>query len=174
MKNIFRRALRRVFKARQVQPKIVEVNYKWAQPLQFTMKPQMIVYHHTVEIGKTPEEIHQLHVNRGWAGIGYHFYIRKDGTIYRGRPENAVGSHAPGVNNIALGIAFEGNFMVEKPTEQQLNSAIILSKYLVNKYGIKELRRHKDVKPTTECPGINFPFDYIKSKVLGTTTNKTA
>ena len=72
--NKFHRALNRLFK-RQTQPKIVEVNYKWATPLQFTMKPQMLVYHHTVELGKTPQEIHQLHVNRGWAGIGYHFYI---------------------------------------------------------------------------------------------------
>ena len=57
--------------------------------------------------------------------------------------------------------------MVEKPTQQQLDSGILLSKYLVKKYGIKDLRRHKDVKPTTECPGVNFPFDYIKSQVLG-------
>ena len=26
------------------------------------------------------------HLERGWAGIGYNYYVRKDGTIWRGRP----------------------------------------------------------------------------------------
>lgn len=33
-------------------------------------------------------------------GIGYHFLVRKDGSVYRGRPEDMVGAHA-GNNNYA-------------------------------------------------------------------------
>lgn len=145
-------------------PKIVEVDYKWAEPLSYTLKPTMIVYHHTVEVNLVPEIIHEMHLERGWAGIGYHFYIRKDGTIYRGRYENAIGAHAQGANNKALGIALEGNFNAEMPTSKQIRSLIILSKYLIAKYNITDIKRHKDVKET-ECPGNNFPFNYIKDKL---------
>jgi N-acetylmuramoyl-L-alanine amidase len=144
------------------EPKINEVAYNWAQPLKYDLKPSMIVYHHTVEIDKTPEQIDELHKKRGWTGIGYHFYIRKDGTIYRGRPETAIGAHAPGVNDRALGIALEGNFNIEYLTSKQKDSLIALSKYLMKKYNITDLKRHKDVK-NTECPGNNFPFEEIKA-----------
>ncbi|MBP9550733.1 MAG: hypothetical protein KBE34_02250, partial [Veillonella sp.] len=36
-------------------------------------------------------------VKNGWAGIGYHFVIRKDGTIERGRPLSVVGAHDKGI-----------------------------------------------------------------------------
>lgn len=146
------------------QFKINEVEYNWATPLTYNLKPSMIVYHHTVDSDMTPQQIDQIHKDRGWAGIGYHFYIRKDGTIYRGRPENAVGSHAPGVNSKAFGIALEGNFNNEYLTPQQMTSVIELSKYLMNKYNITDLKRHKDVR-NTECPGANFPFEEIKSQL---------
>lgn len=143
-------------------PKINEVMYDWKLPLKYTLKPTMIVYHHTVDKELTPQRINELHQERGWAGIGYHFYIRKDGTIYRGRPENAIGSHSPSVNSKAFGIALEGNFNEEQLTLEQKNSVIELSRYLMKKYNIKNLKRHKDVRPT-ECPGKNFPFEEVKA-----------
>lgn len=145
-------------------PKIYEVAYKWATPLKYNLKPSMIVYHHTVEIDITPQKIDEMHKERGWAGIGYHFYIRKDGKIYRGRPESAIGSHAPSVNDRAFGIALEGNFNNEYLTLSQKDSLVALSKYLMKKYNIKDLKRHKDVR-STECPGKNFPFEEIKAKL---------
>lgn len=144
--------------------KINEVSYKWAQPLSYNFKPNMIVYHHTAETNLTPHKIDEMHKKRGWAGIGYHFYIRKDGKIYRGRPENAVGTHAAGVNDRAFGIALEGNFNHEQVTSKQKKSLIALSKYLMKKYNITDLKRHKDIK-NTECPGKNFPFEEIKEKL---------
>ncbi|WP_291649370.1 peptidoglycan recognition family protein [Clostridium sp.] len=144
--------------------KINEVEYKWSSSLNYDFKPEMIVYHHTVDNNMTPQKIDEIHKGRGWSGIGYHFYIRKDGTIYRGRPENAVGAHAPSVNSRAFGIAIEGNFNIENLTQNQMNSIIELSNHLITKYNIRDLKRHKDVR-NTECPGKNFPFEEIKSKL---------
>ena len=84
--------------------------------------------------------------------------------IYRGRPENSVGAHAPGVNSRAFGIAVEGNLNSENLTQSQMSSIIELSKYLMEKYNIKDLKRHKDVR-NTECPGKNFPFEEIKTNL---------
>ncbi|PRR79714.1 peptidoglycan recognition protein family protein [Clostridium vincentii] len=145
-------------------PEIMEITYNWAQPLSYDLNPNMIVYHHTVKTDLTPQRIDELHKERGWSGVGYHFYIRKDGTIYRGRPENAIGSHAQGVNARAFGISLEGNFNNEYLTMQQKDSLIALSKYLMNKYNITDLKRHKDVR-NTECPGVNFPFEEIKAEL---------
>ena len=85
----------------------------------------MIVLHHTGEndIDASAEQIHGWHLNQEWAGIGYHFVIRKDGTIERGRPEWAIGSHAYGENSHTIGIHLSGDFEQAKPTEIKLRVA---------------------------------------------------
>ena len=82
-----------------------------------------IVLHHAAMNGSV-EDIHRVHKNKGWAGIGYHFYVRKDGSIYRGRPEYAIGAHASGSNYNSLGICAEGNFENETMSDAQ-NLSII-------------------------------------------------
>ena len=60
------------------------------------------------------EEIHSQHKTDGFSGIGYHYIIRKDGTIERGRPINKRGAHAKanGHNKYSIGIAFVGGYTV--------------------------------------------------------------
>lgn len=53
-------------------------------------------------------EIDQWHRARGWAGIGYHFVIRRDGTIETGRPVNKAGAHVSGHNSNTIGICLVG------------------------------------------------------------------
>lgn len=45
------------------------------------LQTDMIVIHHTGcnDIDASAEQIHEWHIAQGWAGIGYHFVIRKDG-----------------------------------------------------------------------------------------------
>lgn len=127
-------------------------------------KTEKIVLHHSgVTVLQSVETIHNYHKNtNGWAGIGYHFYIRKDGKIYRGRPENTVGAHAVGANYNSIGICFEGNFEKEQIGEAQLKAGQELVVYLKAKYNISKVVRHKDVDSTT-CPGKNFPYDKMKN-----------
>ena len=128
---------------------------------------EYIVIHHTASTAKeTVEQIHNFHINNnGWAGIGYHFYIRKDGTIYRGRPEKYVGAHCENYNSVSLGICLEGNFEIEKPTEKQIQSVTDLVKYLRKKYGNFKLVGHKDLNATA-CPG-----QYLYSQLLSIDAN---
>ena len=49
-------------------------------------------------------------------------------------------------------------------TSEQMRSLLALSKYLIKKCNIKDLKRHMDVA-NTECPGKNFPFEEIKAKL---------
>ena len=81
------------------------------------MKPEGIVVHCTGGRPEaTAEEIDQVHVNeRGFAMIGYHFLIRRDGSgwiVEAGRPVWMEGAHcrAGGRNLTHLGVAIAGDY----------------------------------------------------------------
>ena len=131
--------------------------------------PNGIVLHHAAASNASVETVHGWHKGNGWIGIGYHFYVRKDGSVYRGRPENWVGAHTVGHNSTKLGICAEGNFETETMSEAQKNAIIELLAYLFGKYGNLKVYKHKDLN-STACPGKNYPFDAI---VNGATESKT-
>lgn len=119
-----------------------------------------IILHHAAAINCSAEDIHRWHLNNGWAGAGYHFLVRKNGEIYRLRPEDNVGAHAYGSNYDSIGICFEGNYMDEGMPEIQKNVGKEIVTQLKNKYNISTVQGHRDVNATS-CPGINFPFNEI-------------
>jgi N-acetylmuramoyl-L-alanine amidase len=78
------------------------------------------------------EEIHLTHTG----GIGYHYVVRKDGTIQRGRPVNIVGEHAPalGHNQYSIAIAIVAGFTCNSETpdpSKYLSESSINSKQFV-------------------------------------------
>lgn len=54
------------------------------------------------------QEIDRWHRGRGWAGIGYHFVIDRDGTVLDGRPIERTGAHVQGHNTGTIGICIAG------------------------------------------------------------------
>lgn len=129
---------------------IIETNLKFKE-MSTRKSTSRIICHHSACPNCTPEQIHQWHLDRGWAGAGYHFLVRKDGKIYRLRPEDKVGAHAYGANYDSIGICAEGNFMEEQMSEVQKNSIKELVSYLKNKYGINTVQGHREVNATS-CP----------------------
>ena len=123
-----------------------------------------IVLHHTgVTVEQSVEVIHNYHKNHnGWAGIGYQYYVRKDGSIYKGRPEEYAGAHCPGVNSSSIGICAEGNFDVEEMSEIQKNSIIELITYIKQEHNIEYIKGHREIL-STSCPGANYPLDEIRN-----------
>lgn len=117
-----------------------------------------IVIHHTAS-NSTFEEIHRYHKSKGWVGIGYNFFIEKDGTIKEGRGLN-VGAGATGYNFNSLHICFNGNFENEEPTKEQIKSGKWLINHLLSFCNAKVLG-HKDVANTL-CPGKRFPLKEFK------------
>lgn len=90
-------------------------------------------------------------MNNNWAGAGYHFLVKKDGSIYRLRPENAVGSHAYASNYNSIGICAEGKYMEEDMPTVQKQAIKELISYLKQKYDITKVQKHSDVCATS-CP----------------------
>ena len=78
----------------------------------------IILHHSGVKARHTAKDIHQWHKNKGWAGIGYHYFIDKEGNIFECRPRDTVGAHAKGYNGNSIGVCFEGDFNKEQPKEK--------------------------------------------------------
>lgn len=144
---------------------IQEIDYKWNGVLISGNNPKKIVIHHAATENLSPQEVHEMHVSKGWIGIGYHFYIRSDGTIFKGRNENKIGSHVYGNNTDTLGICLEGNFEEKGVPREQLEALVNLATYLTLKYDISDIVRHNDLG-VTECPGKLFPFESIKNSII--------
>ena len=137
---------------------IIKPAYTWRGTLVNRVMTDFIVLHHAAAHG-TVMAVHQTHLNNGWAGIGYHFYVRQDGTVYEGRPISKVGAHCvpQNCNKRSVGICFEGNFENETMPEAQLQAGKRLVKYVRSIYPAAVIRRHKDFDATV-CPGKNFPY----------------
>lgn len=127
------------------------------------------LHHSGVTVLQSVEVIHNYHKGKGWAGIGYHYYVRKDGSIYRGRPESMAGAHCNGINSISIGICAEGNFSEETMSNVQKQALLELVKDIKSRYDIKWVRGHKEIL-STSCPGTNFPLEEVKNVIANVET----
>lgn len=148
---------------------VIEKTYKLNGSLSIRSKTERIILHHADASNCTAEDIDRWHKKNGWTCIGYHFFVKKDGTIYRGRQENSVGAHAGGANSNSIGICFEGRYETEQMPDIQVEAGKELVAYLKNKYNISKVQRHSDVC-STSCPGRNFRFDEIANSTVNTVT----
>lgn len=137
---------------------IVDTGLKFNGELSQRATTDMVVIHHTGEadIDASAEQINEWHKNNGWVGIGYHFVIRKDGTIEQGRPVDTIGAHAYGENSHTIGVHLSGDFMQAQPTTAQIESAAMLLSNICTDYSIPIDRAHivghRDLM-STDCPG---------------------
>lgn len=140
---------------------IKDTHIHFNSPLSGREATDMIVLHHTggADIDASAQEIDQWHKNNGWAGIGYHYVIRKDGTIEQGRPDWTIGAHAYGENWHTIGIHLSGDFSEAEPTDAQIESTAMLLANLCTDYGLpidgEHIVGHRDLMPT-DCPGDNL------------------
>jgi len=122
---------------------------------------RFIVVHCSATRPKTDigvDEIRQMHLARGFKDIGYHFVIRRSGTIERGREEDEIGAHVEGWNAASIGICLVGGVNDDmKPeanyTPEQMNALKSLLCIMLKKYPSSELRGHRDFKGVMKaCP----------------------
>ncbi|MCK7615168.1 peptidoglycan recognition protein family protein [Roseibium sediminicola] len=101
------------------------------------------------------------HKARGWSGVGYHFFIKKDGTVQTGRPINRIGAHVAGHNTGSIGICLHG-LEEDRFTKAQFESLRDLCGQINAAYGLQmRFRGHKEVAAKA-CP----VFDYRKVLAL--------
>jgi len=155
--------------------KIIEETYKWARTNFTTQKPNTIDIHHALSPNCTAQDVHRWHLDKGWKGIAYHYFIRKDGSVYRGRQENHVGGGLLGSENKnKIEICLEGCYtdyvdkngkvLTEKTVpEAQLTALIWLCNDIKTRWDIKSIKKHADYPSAKlegkDCPGKYFPWN---------------
>lgn len=60
----------------------------------------------TSDIGAA--EIKSWHRAKGWVDIGYHFVIRRNGVVEKGRPADMPGAHEPKINRSSIAVCLVG------------------------------------------------------------------
>ena len=118
----------------------------------------LVVHCSDSDDGKTLSafDIHKMHLNFGWNGIGYHKVINRSGKIENGRPEYWIGAHVKGKNNISLGVCLIGR---NKFTIKQFISLEKVLRKWKSLYPKAKIVGHRDTGNTDKtCPN----FDVIK------------
>ena len=119
---------------------------------------QTLVVHHSAFYKAdgiaTLLEVQRLHRDdRGWADVGYHYLVDKDGTIYEGRHIAVRGAHTAGHNTGSAGVCLLGDFRYRAPSQAQWHGLAVLSRWLIAELGLTHLAAHNQFNAGTLCPG---------------------
>jgi len=107
--------------------------------------PTKIIVHHTGGTDRNPladtshhtaQDIDRYHRSLGWKGLGYHWYIEKNGKVVQGRQESEEGAHARGYNKKSIGVCLAGNFDLTFPTGTQIASLRKLLREIMDRHNI--------------------------------------
>lgn len=105
-------------------------------------------------------EITGWHLRRGFTTIGYHFVIRRNGQIEKGRGLDTVGAHARGYNAHSIGICLVGGVDdANKPEDNFTPQQMETLQWLL--YSIRlcvpdlNIVGHNELDSNKACPSFN-------------------
>lgn len=108
------------------------------------------------------KEIRVWHLQRDFFDIGYHYVIRRDGTVEKGRPDDQPGAHVSGFNGKSLGICMVGgvsedNIKIAEDnfTPAQYTALRKLLKQLRPTYPQAKIVGHRDLARGKDCPSFD-------------------
>lgn len=104
--------------------------------------------------GAVPRRNEAIHIDKGWAGIGYNFVVENvaHAPIYEGRGWGFVGAHCPGHNRSGIGVQIAIG-AGQHPLEDALASVRALYDEACDRAGRRlAMKGHRDGK-ATDCPG---------------------
>jgi len=105
-------------------------------------------------------DVHKWHLDRGWSGCGYNYFIKTDGTLQYGRDLEITPAAQSGYNTGSIAICLNG-LEVEDFTDAQLERLLEFCSEIDSAYNGIRFRGHKEVA-AKDCP----VFDYQKVLVL--------
>jgi len=135
-------------------------SWSWERPLS---QINYLAIHHTGGVDtQTPQYLANEHITKNnWGGIGYHFLVSQDGTVYYVGDISTARANVANLNEQVIGIGLIGNFVAgQLPFPEQLDSTHKLCEFflnypeLVNVKSWDKVRGHKELpNQSTSCPG---------------------
>lgn len=118
-------------------------------------------------------DIDAMHRARGFARIGYHYVIRRDGVVEVGRPGAEIGAHVEGFNSTSVGVCMIGGLDEDgkemKPgevapfTDAQWAAARTLVASLRRWFPTARVVGHRDLSPDLNGDGQVQPREWLKT-----------
>ncbi len=121
----------------------------------------------TPEQQSSASDIDVWHKKKGWSMIGYHYVVRRNGNIEKGRPLHKVGAHCRYHNTHSIGICYEGGIdsngqPADTRTSEQVTSLLRLITSLKKQYPKALILGHRDFNPQKECPCFDVVKEYLE------------
>lgn len=115
----------------------------------------------------TVADLRAEHLRRGFRDIGYHYYIRRDGTVFKTRPIEQVGAHVKGYNKYSIGLCYEGGLDAsgnpkDTRTPEQRAALRLLVAQLLRRFHEARLCGHRDLSPDLNGDGVVEPEEWMK------------
>lgn len=113
-------------------------------------------------------QLRAMHLARGFRDVGYHYIIRRDGRVEKGRPDNVMGAHVEGHNDGSLGICLiggvkpDGRTAEQNFTPDQYTSLERLLRDLKGRYPSARVCGHRDLSPDRNRDGRVTPDEWLK------------
>ena len=102
-------------------------------------------------------DIRKWHLDRGWSDIGYHYVIKRNGDVEKGRNDKVQGAHAKGYNRDSLGVCLVGGIDDDGKsssnfTRNQYKSLEQLLTTLEATYEKPDIVGHSSLDSGKDCP----------------------
>ena len=118
----------------------------------------------------TVDDITRWHKQRGYATIGYHYVIYRDGSVHEGRNIDTIGAHCEGHNTGSIGICYIGGLASDNKTakdtrtDAQEKALVDLVKKLKDMYLLTPEAIHGHYEFANKaCP--SFRIDSVREAV---------
>ena len=110
-------------------------------------------------------DIDNWHRKKHWKGIGYHYVVRRDGSVELGRPLAEPGAHVVGHNRYSIGICYEGGLdangeETDTRTPEQVKTLRQLVEQLHEAFPKALIVGHHDLNPGKPCPCFDAVAEY--------------
>lgn len=107
------------------------------------------------------DEITRWHIARGFKTVGYHVFIRRDGTKQKGRDLSAIGAHCVGHNHDSVGVCMAGGVAADAVTPEdnftteQWTTLYLTLKELHEEFPKAVIVGHRDLDAGKACPSFD-------------------
>lgn len=115
-------------------------------------------------------DIRTWHLRRGFRDVGYHFVIKLDGTLQKGRYIKDTGAHAKGYNYNSIGICYIGGLDKNgKPKDTRTEAQKITMKGVIGAIrsvfdeSVIQVVGHRDLSTDLNGDGVISPSEWMKS-----------